>query len=284
MAGKHWADTGTTDSDRDGLSDEFERNVVGTDPFDADSDDDRLNDNRERDFGTNPLEADTDGDDVSDYREVIVGINPHSPDSDQDGDADRVELRRGTAVAPDSNGDGTPDWVDAARDPTLDSDGDGLSDGEERWLRTDPYDIHSDSDTVGDFFEVAIGEDPRTPERGPQGQPIPQVPNAPGPVTPDPVYPMPPWDPDQPIRPGGPNPLPGGPQAIVDDGDDAVHLAAFGAPGGTDWNDPSATENLDPPDVQAGYSGDTSHTGTDWNDPSATENLDPPDVQAGYGE
>jgi hypothetical protein len=51
---KHWADTGTTDSDHDGLSDEFERNVVGTDPFDRDSDDDGLNDNRERDFGTNP--------------------------------------------------------------------------------------------------------------------------------------------------------------------------------------------------------------------------------------
>ena len=30
MAGKHWADTGTTDSDHDGLSDEFERIVVGT--------------------------------------------------------------------------------------------------------------------------------------------------------------------------------------------------------------------------------------------------------------
>jgi hypothetical protein len=268
MAGKHWADTGTTDSDRDGLSDEFERNVVGTDPFDRDSDHDGLNDNRERDFGTNPLDPDTDGDHVSDYREVIVGINPHSDDSDQDGVKDLDELRRGTAVAPDSSRDGTPDWVEAARDQRLDSDGDGLSDGEERWLRTNPNAIHSDSDFVEDFFEVAIGEDPRTPERGPQGQPIPQVPD--GPYRPDPP---------------SPDLVPDGPQAIIDDGSTDVQLSAFGGGGGTfagtDWNDPSATENLDPPDVQAGYSGTT---GTDWNDPSATENLDPPDVQAGYGE
>jgi Bacterial TSP3 repeat len=215
MAGKHWADTGSTDSDRDGLSDEFERNVVGTDPHDRDSDDDGLNDNRERDFGTNPLDPDTDDDAIPDLREVIVGSNPHSKDSDQDTVPDLVELRHGTLVAPDSNRDGTPDWVDAARDPTLDSDGDGLSDGEERWLRTNPNSMHTDSDFVEDFYEVAIGEDPRTPERGPQGQPIPGVPKGPVPP-PDPVYPMPPYDPNQPIRPGVPNPLPGGPQALID--------------------------------------------------------------------
>jgi Bacterial TSP3 repeat len=105
MAGKHWADAGSTDSDRDGLSDEFERNVVGTDPHDRDSDDDGLNDNRERDFGTNPLDPDTDDDDIPDLREVIVGSNPHSEDSDQDTVPDLVELRRGTLVAPDSNRD-----------------------------------------------------------------------------------------------------------------------------------------------------------------------------------
>jgi hypothetical protein len=174
---------------------------------------------------------------VSDYREVIVGINPHSDDSDQDGVNDQAELRRGTAVAPDSNRDGTPDWVDAAQDQRLDSDGDGLSDGEERWLRTNPDAIHSDSDFVEDFFEVAIGEDPRTPERGPQGQPIPQVP-------------------DGPYRSDPPDLAPDGPQAIVDDGSADVRTSAFGGGGGstsTDWNDLSATENLDPPEVQAGY-------------------------------
>jgi hypothetical protein len=63
-------------------------------------------------------------------------------------------------------------------------------------------------------------------------------------------------------------------QPISDDGLDAAQLAA---PPRTDWNEPSATENLNPPDVQAEYSGG-GFTGTDWNDPSATENLDPPNV------
>jgi thrombospondin type 3 repeat protein len=254
MAERHWADIGDVDTDRDGLSDEFERNVVGTDPNLRDSDRDGLNDNRERDFGTDPLDPDTDDDKVPDLREVIVGSNPHSKDSDGDTVDDRTELRRGTAVAPDSNADGTPDWVEAARDQTLDSDGDGLSDGEERWLRTDPHNRQTDSDFVEDFFEVATGEDPRTPVRGPQGQPVPQVPGTP-------------------MQPQGPDAMiPGG-------GDDVAGLALVGS--GTDWNDPSATENLDPPEVQAEYSGG-GYAGTDWNDPSATENLDPPEVQAEY--
>jgi hypothetical protein len=54
---------------------------------------------------------------------------------------------------------------------------------------------------------------------------------------------MPPWDPIQPIRPGRPN---GDVQPISDDGIDAAQL---GAPPPTDWNDPSATEDLDPPGV-----------------------------------
>jgi hypothetical protein len=74
-----------------------------------------------------------------------------------------------------------------------------------------------------------------------------------------------------PLRPGRPN---GEVQPISDDGLDAAQLAA---PPRTDWNEPSATENLNPPDVQAEYSGG-GFTGTDWNDPSATENLDPPNV------
>jgi Bacterial TSP3 repeat len=264
MAGKHWADTSSKDSDGDGLSDEFELNVVGTNPHNADSDGDKLNDNRERDFGTDPLNRDTDGDDVSDYREVIVGINPHSKDSDQDTVPDAIELRHGTAVSPDGDGDGTPDWVEVARDPTVDSDLDGLSDGEERWLRTDPNSRNSDSDFVEDLFEVATGTNPRAPGRGSRGQPVPQVPD--GPYKPDPVE--------------IPDSLPDGPQAVIPGG--GVVVAAFGAPQ-TDWNDPSATQNLDPPDVQAGYSGGESG-GTDWNDPSATQNLDPPDVQAGYSD
>ena len=153
---------------------------------------------------------------------------------------DAVELRQGTAVAPDTDGDGTPDWVEVARDPTVDSDGDGLSDGEERWLRTDPNARNSDSDFVEDFFEVATGSDPRAPARGPRGQPIPQVPD--GPYKPDPADTVDPLD-----------PLPDGPQATI--GDDGTRVARrASAHRRPDWNDPSATQNLDPPDVQAEYS------------------------------
>ena len=90
--------------------------------------------------------------------------------------------------------------------------------------------------------------------------------------------------PNGPFRPDPPDPTLGGPQAVIDDGGTDVQVSTLAGGGSafarTDSNDPSATENLDPPDVQAGYGGTT---GTDWNDPSAIENLDPPDVQAGYG-
>jgi hypothetical protein len=61
MAKRYWADRGTTDTDKDGLSDEFERNVLGTDPKKPDTDGDKLNDLRELDFGSNPLLRDSDG-------------------------------------------------------------------------------------------------------------------------------------------------------------------------------------------------------------------------------
>ncbi len=41
----------------------------------------------------------------------------------------------------------------------------------------------------------------------------------------------------------------------------------------TNWNDPSATENLDDPNVVNDFEGPAPQT--DWSDPSATENLDP---------
>ena len=73
MANHYWADRGGVDSDHDGLSDEFEENVLGTSPKLRDTDGDGLNDFRERDFGSNPLQPDSDLDGVNDYREVIVG-------------------------------------------------------------------------------------------------------------------------------------------------------------------------------------------------------------------
>jgi hypothetical protein len=172
-------DLAVTDSDGDGLGD-VEEGLLGTDPFDADTDDDGVIDGAE----PNPAD-DTDGDGL---------INPLDPDSDNDGlfdgtergvtapDAD-TDTSRGNYVADadpatrtsplvrdtdhggksdgaeDANHDGR---IDAGeRDPNnpaddnlvLDTDGDGLADAEEAFLGTDPLDPDTDDDGVRDGAE-----------------------------------------------------------------------------------------------------------------------------------
>ena len=92
------------DPDQDGLTniDEFEN---GTDPQDADTDDDDLNDNVETntgvyvspsDTGTNPKLADTDVDGLLDGAEVETGTNPLLEDTDGDKFSDFIEVEAGT--------------------------------------------------------------------------------------------------------------------------------------------------------------------------------------------
>ncbi len=64
------------DSDNDGLGDEVEGVVHGTDPNNGDSDFDGLPDGVEVSLGTNPMAADTDGDGVSDAEEYLSGEDP----------------------------------------------------------------------------------------------------------------------------------------------------------------------------------------------------------------
>lgn len=157
MANRYWADQGGVDSDKDGLSDEFEERVLHTNPKARDTDGDGLNDLRERDFGSNPLQRDSDGDGVDDYREVIVGTNPQDKDTDRDGVDDRTEILQSTATAPDTDRDGTPDWLEYN-----DADHDRLDDLEERWLGSKPNEADSDFDGQDDYFEVATGNSPRS--------------------------------------------------------------------------------------------------------------------------
>jgi uncharacterized repeat protein (TIGR01451 family)/MYXO-CTERM domain-containing protein len=176
------------DSDKDGLTDAEER-AIGTDPNDADSDDDGVPDGQEPDY-----DKDTDGDGV---------INALDPDSDNDGLFDGTELGKncsgpGTDASkghcrpdadmgatktdplnPDTDGggvsDGSEDWnLDGAieageTDPTanhgsddstvVDTDKDGLSDNLEKFLHSNPDDADTDDDGVPDGLEANPSED-----------------------------------------------------------------------------------------------------------------------------
>ncbi|MGC4093037.1 MAG: Ig-like domain-containing protein [Polyangiaceae bacterium] len=174
--------TPVVDTDGDGLSDDEERKI-GTNPMDADSDDDGLLDGAE----PNPS-VDTDHDGL---------INPLDPDSDDDGLFDGTEagkdcsnkdtlVTRGlcradadggatvtSSIVADTDGGGVKDGsedanLDGAKganetDPTaghgaddrnvVDTDGDGLSDGTEGTLGSNPRDADSDDDGVLDGDE-----------------------------------------------------------------------------------------------------------------------------------
>ena len=125
-----------TDSDGDGLTD-VEEILTETDPKDADTDDDGLNDGVEIfQLGTDATEfgADTDGDTLSDYVEVQGFaynsqqwyLDPLSSDSNRDGALDGTECYidpdTDTLTCPDTDGNGIPDVFDD------DNDGDGVRD------------------------------------------------------------------------------------------------------------------------------------------------------------
>ncbi len=176
------ASNGCDDDDGDGLTNDEEEDI-GTDPNDADSDDDGLIDGEEPSPG-----EDSDGDGL---------INALDPDSDNDGLLDGTELGKdcdnpdtdaaanncvpdaddGATVTdpldPDTDDGGVNDGSEDVNlngaidgdetDPTaghgddddenLDSDGDGLSDGLEDEIGTDPNDADSDDDGVTDGAE-----------------------------------------------------------------------------------------------------------------------------------
>lgn len=89
------------EDDNDGLSPEEEA-LLGTNPADADSDDDGVTDGDEVHLhGTDPLAADSDSDGISDGVEIGFGFNPLDPsdaalDSDGDGISNLQEVQNGT--------------------------------------------------------------------------------------------------------------------------------------------------------------------------------------------
>jgi Right handed beta helix region/Bacterial TSP3 repeat len=188
------------DSDRDGLTDRFERKRSHTNPNRADSDRDGLTDRAEvRRFRTSPRTKDTDRDGLSDRAELFPGstpsrgrdglrsltaqagrTNPRRRDTDRDGLRDRYEVRTSLTNPrrSDTDGDGLSDGYEVRTSKTnprvSDTDGDGLRDGFEVWTsRTSPRTSDTDGDGHGDGMEVLQGSDPLDPGSPPLPNPVP---------------------------------------------------------------------------------------------------------------
>ena len=92
-------------SDGGGSLQYFKMQVNGnTDPLNANSDGDGLNDGEEVENGTCPVLIDTDGDNVNDYNEIHgntacgQATDPLNPDTDDDGYSDHTDLYMGDAM------------------------------------------------------------------------------------------------------------------------------------------------------------------------------------------
>jgi Bacterial TSP3 repeat/Putative metal-binding motif len=179
---------GCLDSDGDGLYDDYEV-LIGTNPFDADSDDDGVPDGKEPDLAEdtdgdgliNALDADSDNDGLFDGTELgkdcsnpatdltkkhcvpdadmgATVTDPLDPDTDDGGVSDGSEdTNLNGKIDP---GETDPTTGHGADDPlNLDSDGDGLSDVLEISIGTDPHDADSDDDGVPDGQEPNLTDD-----------------------------------------------------------------------------------------------------------------------------
>lgn len=137
-------------------------------PIGTDNDHDRANSAVERDVGSDPRNADTDADGVQDGPETFfLATNPVLRDSDGDGLIDGIE---------DKNHNGRRD-NDETNASEWDTDGDGLCDGlckvekgqklrgEDKNINgmtddgeSNPLNIDSDGDSILDFHEVYVCE------------------------------------------------------------------------------------------------------------------------------
>ena len=153
------------DTDGDGLTD-LEEIRHRSSPLLPDTDSDGLIDGMEVEIGTSPREADTDLDGLSDRDELLSSLDPLLPDTDSGGVPDYLEYLMGTnprqmyddAYLPDIDGDGLPDVAEkigGSNSTLVDTDGDGLNDGEEVLLyHTSPLSGDTDSDGLSDRDEI----------------------------------------------------------------------------------------------------------------------------------
>lgn len=122
-----------------------------------DSDQDLIPDGIELLLGTNPFNPDTDNDGLDDFAEINLYpyCSPINPDTDGDGTLDPDE---------DSDNDGLSNILEVSLDTdpaNADTDGDGLSDGFEILeFMTDPLKFDTDEDGLSDGDEYVLGTNP----------------------------------------------------------------------------------------------------------------------------
>ena len=165
------------DTDSDGISDDDENNIYGTNPGLADTDSDGIDDGNELAYWGADWDTDYDGD-AATYANNLL-----DPDSDNDGllDGEEIDTYGTDPALTDTDADGISDWDEIntyLTDPNLpDTDGDGIDDGNELIYWGDPgyltdhdgdaatyannlLDPDSDNDGFNDGAEVAAGTDP----------------------------------------------------------------------------------------------------------------------------
>jgi large repetitive protein len=173
-----------TDTDGDGTNDALESSVVDTDGDGVADESDAANNNPCVPNANTAacLNADSDGDGLTNAQEDAAGTDRNDSDSDNDGSNDGAEVGVNPATPRDTDGDGAinalePSNVDSDNDGVsnendsantnpcvpnanttaclaTDSDGDGLTNGEEDTLGTDRNNPDSDGDGVTDGDEV----------------------------------------------------------------------------------------------------------------------------------
>lgn len=166
-------DPNNADTDGDGLNDGEEFLTYKTDPLKVDTDGDGLNDFAEvTTYKTNPLVVDTDGDGLNDGEEVTkYKTDPLVVDTDKDGlsDYDEFVKYKTNPLSADSDMDGLTDSEEVLNYKTnpvnKDTDGDGLTDSEEVIkYKTNALSKDTDGGSVDDFTEVKRGTDPLNAE------------------------------------------------------------------------------------------------------------------------